>query len=81
MVTLSFLPFTNLGMADVVVTKQFREPYIGSVSVISSNAPFVICPNYLIDDSFGNNNGLVDYGEVIHLDVEKLGSDQPEEPQ
>ena len=76
MVTLSFLPFTNLGMADVVVTKQFREPYIGSVSVISSNAPFVICPNYLIDDSFGNNNGLVDYGEVIHLDVDlqNLGS-------
>ena len=75
-VTLSFPPFTNLGIADIVVTKQFREPYIGSISVISSNAPFVICSNYLIDDSFGNNNGLVDYGEVIHLDVDlqNLGS-------
>ena len=76
MVTLSFSPLANLGTADLVVTKQFREPYIGTVSVITTNAPFVICPNYLVDDSFGNNNGLVDYGEVIHLDVDlqNLGS-------
>jgi len=76
MVTLTFPAITNLGMADVVVTKQFREPYIGTVSIITTNAPFVICPNYLVDDSFGNNNGLVDYGELIHLDVDlqNLGS-------
>lgn len=76
MVTLNFPPFANLGTADVVVTKQFRQPYIGTVSVITTNAPFVICPNYIIDDSFGNNNGLVDYAELIHLDVDlqNLGS-------
>ncbi len=76
MVTLNFPPFANLGTADVVVTKQFRQPYIGTVSVITTNAPFVICPNYFIDDSFGNNNGLVDYAELIHLDVDlqNLGS-------
>ena len=75
-VTLSFSPFSNIGSADLVVTKQFREPYFGTVSVITTNAPFVICPNYFADDSFGNNNGLVDYGEVIHLDVDlqNLGS-------
>ena len=76
MVTLSFSPLSNIGTADLVVTKQFREPYFGTVSVITTNAPFVICPSYFIDDSFGNNNGLVDYGEVINLDVElqNLGS-------
>jgi hypothetical protein len=76
MVTLNFPPFANLGTVDVVVTKQFRQPYIGTVSVITTNAPFVICPNYFIDDSFGNNNGLVDYAELIHLDVDlqNLGS-------
>ena len=51
MVTLNFPPFANLGTVDVVVTKQFRQPYIGTVSVITTNAPFVICPNYFIDDS------------------------------
>ena len=76
MITLSFSPLSNIGTADLVVTKQFREPYFGTVSVITTNAPFVICSNYLVDDSFGNNNGLVDYGEVIHLDVDlqNLGS-------
>ena len=76
MVTLSFTPLSTIGTADLVVTKQFREPYFGMVSVITTNSPFVICPSYLIDDSFGNNNGLIDYGEVIHLDVDlhNLGS-------
>ena len=75
-VNLSFSPLTNLGNADLVVTKQFREPYIGIVSIITSNSPFIICPSYLVDDSFGNSNGIVDFSEVIHLDIDlqNLGS-------
>lgn len=71
-VTMSFPPFTQLGTADIVVTKQFRQPYISTISILSANSPFVICSNYLIDDSLGNNNGKVDYGETIRLDVSLL---------
>ncbi|MBU0763842.1 MAG: PKD domain-containing protein [Bacteroidetes bacterium] len=38
-VTMSFAPFTLPGIADVVVTKQNKQPYIGTLTVISSTTP------------------------------------------
>ncbi len=69
-VNLTFPSLVNIGSADLVITKQFRQPYIGSVSVISSNAPFVVYNTHVVNDPAGNNNNLVDYGELIELDVE-----------
>ncbi len=68
-VNLSFTAFSSLGAADVVVTKQNRQPYIGVVQVINTNAPFVAYDNHVTLDPTGNNNGLPDYNEVIDLDV------------
>lgn len=68
-VNLSFQAFSTLGSADLVVTKQNKQPYIGTVQVINTNAPFVAYDNHLNVDATGNNDGLVDYGELITMDV------------
>jgi hypothetical protein len=68
-VNLSFPPLSAIGTADVVVTKQNKQPYIGTVQVINSNSPFVAYDNHINLDATGNNDGLADYGELIILDV------------
>ncbi len=69
-VSLDFLPISNVGVADIVVTKQFKQPYIGTLQIISPTGPYVIYTSNTIDDSAGNNNQQVDYGELIAMDVE-----------
>tara|TARA_B100000900_G_scaffold40640_1_gene30431 strand:+ start:1257 stop:4691 length:3435 start_codon:yes stop_codon:yes gene_type:complete len=75
-VTMSFAPLASMGVLDVVVTKQDRQPYIGNVQVISTNAPFVTAISYQIDDTAANNNQLADFNEQFYLDVDfqNLGS-------
>ncbi len=75
-VNLSFTPLSSMGVLDVIVTKQDREPYLGSVQVISTNAPFVTAITYQIDDAMANNNQLADFNEQFLLDVDfqNLGS-------
>ena len=68
-VNLNFSPLSAVGSADVVVTKQNKQPYLGTVQVISSNSPFVAYDNHINLDATGNNDGLADYGELINLDV------------
>ncbi|MAW20832.1 MAG: hypothetical protein CMD16_00365 [Flavobacteriales bacterium] len=75
-VNLSFSPIANVGTADIVVTKQFKQPYEGTVQIISPTGPYVIYSSNTIDDSAGNNNQEVDYDELISMDVdvENVGS-------
>jgi hypothetical protein len=42
------------------------------------NQPWVIYQSHLVNDAIGNNNGLLDYGESLHLNItlENIG-DQP----
>jgi hypothetical protein len=69
-------PIQMPGEADVVVTKQNAQPYIGTVLVNNPAGPFVVLADYQIDDAAGNNDGQADYGESILLDVdlENLGA-------
>ncbi|MEZ5083687.1 MAG: C25 family cysteine peptidase [Bacteroidales bacterium] len=69
-------PITVPGIADVVITRQNGQPYIGTVTVASPSGPYLILESYLIDDNSGNGNGEADYEETILLDVslENLGS-------
>ena len=69
-VNLSFSPISNVGTADIVITKQFKQPYEGTIQIISPTGPYVIYSANTIDDSAGNNNQLVDYDEFISMDVE-----------
>ncbi len=68
-VNLGFDPIINVGSADIVVTRQNRAPYIETISVVPNNAAYVIYSSHSIDDGNGNNNGVVDFGETILLDM------------
>lgn len=69
-VNLNFSAISSVGSADIVVTKQFKQPYISTLQIISPNGPFVVYNSHSIDDATGNNNGLADYNEFINLDVD-----------
>jgi hypothetical protein len=55
---------------DVVVTKQNYFRYQAEVLVIPPDGPYVIKNAFEVNDVAGNNNGVVDYGEDILLNVE-----------
>ena len=56
-----------LGVADIVVTKQFKAPYIGTVQIFPPTGPYVIYSSNTINDPTGNNNSLADYNELIDM--------------
>ncbi len=69
-------PITIPGTADVVVTRQNGQPYMGTVMVASPSGPYLSMESCQIDDNAGNNNGEADFDETIALDVniENIGS-------
>ncbi len=74
-VNLIFNPISNVGPVDIVVTKQFKQPYIDSIQAISPNGPYVILTSNSLNEINGNNNSLADYSELISmtLDLFNLG--------
>tara|TARA_B100002051_G_scaffold107452_2_gene102500 strand:- start:60 stop:3515 length:3456 start_codon:yes stop_codon:yes gene_type:complete len=75
-VNLNFQAISNIGVADIVVTKQFKQPYIGNIQIISPTGPYVISASNTIFDPTGNNNLLADYNELIDMtvDLHNVGS-------
>jgi len=69
MVDVPLTPITVPGTADVVVTCQNRQPFIGTVTVASPEGPYVLLNDFEIDDISGNNNNLPDFGEDILLNI------------
>lgn len=69
--------FAVPALADIVVTCQNREPYIGTAQIISPDGPYVIYDDHTIDDSAGNGDGLADFGEsiVLGLQLVNVGPD------
>jgi hypothetical protein len=70
-------PINVPGIADIVVTRQNGQPFIGTITVASPSGPYLNLSSFDIDDSAGNDNGEADYNESVALDVtlENLGSD------
>jgi len=73
----SLTPIVVPGTADVVVTRQNGQPYIGTVPVITPSGPYVSMSDHQINDAAGNNNGMADFGENItfHVELENVGTD------
>ncbi|MFO8087577.1 MAG: C25 family cysteine peptidase [Bacteroidales bacterium] len=65
---LDFQPLSDTGTALLVVTAQNYQPYIDSIQVVSPNGPYIAHYQVDINDSLGNDNGLVEYQEEIFLD-------------
>lgn len=67
--TVALLPFTEPGYADIVITKQNREPFIDSVLVASPEGPYLVLDGYALHDNGGNNNQTPEFGEPITVDL------------
>jgi hypothetical protein len=69
-VNLNITPFTVPGAADLIVSGQTKQPYITTVQVIAPSGPYVIFDSCAVNDLTGNNNGMIDFGESIFLDMQ-----------
>lgn len=77
-VNIELEPFPNPGTADIVVTAQNREPYISTVTIITPDGPYVVFDTCVVNDENGNNDGVIDFGERILLDMQlvNVGPDE-----
>ena len=69
MVGLSFPELKRPGELELVATGQNKQPYIKKVQVKPADQPYLILEKTTVQDSTGNDNGKVDYGESIGLDI------------
>lgn len=62
----------------VTITKQNYFRYESTVEIIPPDGAYVVGDSYEINDAAGNNNGLLDYGEAVLLDMtmKNVGVDQ-----
>jgi len=80
--TINFMPLTQIGenRIEMVVSLPDFAPRIDSLNVIAPDGPYLVSQGIEIDDSEGNNNGRVDFGEkvLIYFNVENFGSESAE---
>lgn len=65
--TLNFIPFTEPGTAQIVMTRSMRKPLITSIQVIPNAGPYVTVSPITVNDP--NQNGLAEAGEIISMDL------------
>ena len=65
------------GVIHLAVTKHNYVPYHDTLLVVSSGAPLVIYNGHEIDDSGGDDNGVVNPGETVLMSItlENVGTD------
>lgn len=56
-------PITVPGDAQIIVTAQNKQPFIGSVIVASPDGPYVMLQAQTVNDSNANNNQMPEYSE------------------
>ena len=67
---LNFTPFVDPTTESLVITKQNRQPHLGTITVIPASGAYVLLDSFTVDDSIGgNNNHLADFTESVLLDV------------
>ncbi len=69
-VTLTYDALETVGVLNLVITKQNKQPVIEEIDIVPSTTPYVILDSYLIHDINGNENRLADYGEEITFDIQ-----------
>jgi len=57
------------GIATVTVTYHNHLPYQIEIPIIPQEGPYVVKDSYSINDAAGNNDGMMDYGESILLNL------------
>jgi hypothetical protein len=67
-VTLLTVP--SPGNADVVVTAQNYQPFMGTVLIANPEGPYVMLNEFIFSDINGDNDGMIEFGENILINVE-----------
>ncbi len=65
----SLQPFSQPGFANIVITKQNRQPFIDSVLVSIPQGPYLVHDSIRIIDGDGNNNQFPVSGEQLSVDL------------
>ena len=65
-VQLEFAALTSIETIEIVATKQNKQPYIGGVMIMSSDAPFVSVTELNISDY---DNNLAEPGESVEANI------------
>ena len=75
--------FTEVGDAQLIVSGYNCLPTYYDVQIIPNEGAYISFSEFQIDDSQGNNNGEVDFGETIGLtvEVENVGTVQADNVQ
>lgn len=66
----NIIPITTAGNADLVITKQNKQPLLTSLPVATPTGPYISLNSYQLNDLNGNNNQMADYGETLKFDVD-----------
>ncbi len=63
-------------VADIVITSQNKQPYFGTINIITHSGAYVWLNTLQTSDIQGNNNQEIDFNEIISFNVnlENLGS-------
>jgi hypothetical protein len=69
-ITIPLVEFPYPGNADIVVSAQFRQPYISQIEIASPEGPYVVLGEETVNDASGNNNGIVDASETVQMSIE-----------
>ncbi|MCO5264796.1 MAG: C25 family cysteine peptidase [Lentimicrobium sp.] len=62
-------PISVPGDAEVIVTAQNKQPFIGSVVVASPDGPYVMLQSQSVNDAGANNNQLPEYAESFGFNM------------
>lgn len=66
MATLEFSPFTTPGEADIVITRQNRQPYISTIQIIPNDGPYLVIDDYT---PLAGNDDYIETGEDVLLTI------------
>ncbi len=64
--------FKQLNVVDtifVTVTAPNKIPYLGTILIVPTNLPYITYTSLVNHDFNGNNDGLLDYSELVSMDV------------
>jgi hypothetical protein len=66
--TLDFDAFASPGNAQLVITRQNREPVTATVPVVPGDGPYVVTAGVALDDTTaGNGNGQPEFAETLQI--------------
>jgi len=67
--TLTFPELEELGTINITITAFNFLPHTGTIQIIQPNGPYLVYEDHDVNDQYGNNNGSIDYGESVLLDL------------